>query len=56
MNEASPSYTQQELIQCLTIWMVNLYGLPKDLSSEQRDQWFRDNGLIAHFIRDHFQP
>jgi len=35
--------------------MTDLYGdSPKNLDPEQRYQWHRDNGLIYHFICDHF--
>lgn len=35
--------------------MIELWGdSPKNLAPEQRDQWHRDNGLIYHFICDHF--
>ena len=41
----------------LTAWMIELWGdSPKNLDPEQRDQWHRDNGLIYHFICDHFPP
>jgi hypothetical protein len=48
------TYSQEQLIQLLTEWMVKYRGSPMELDDEVRDQWYRDNGLIAHFIRDHF--
>lgn len=49
------TYSRQELTDKLNDWMVELWGYdPKDLPPEQRDQWYRDNGLIYLFICDHF--
>ncbi len=50
------SYSREELMQKLTDWMVKIYGSPTSYADDpdQRDAWYRDNGLIAHFIRDHF--
>jgi hypothetical protein len=47
--------SRAELADLLTTWMIELYGAPpKDLSPSERDQFHRDNGLIYHFICDHF--
>lgn len=49
------AYSRAELADKLKDWMIELWGdLPKNLDPEQRDQWHRDNGLIYHFICDHF--
>ena len=47
------SYSRQELAD--KDWLIELWGdSPKNLDPEQRDQWHRDNGMIYHFICDHF--
>jgi hypothetical protein len=49
------AYSRAELAVKLKDWMIELWGdSPKNLDPEQRDQWHRDNGLIYHFICDHF--
>lgn len=49
------AYSRTQLADKLKDWMIELWGdLPKNLDPEQRDQWHRDNGLIYHFICDHF--
>ncbi|CAB4158632.1 hypothetical protein UFOVP736_65 [uncultured Caudovirales phage] len=49
------SYSRAELADKLKDWMIDLWGnSPKNLPPEDRDQWHRDNGLIYHFICDHF--
>ena len=49
------SYSRQELADKLKDWLIELWGdNPKNLDPEQRDQWHRDNGMIYHFICDHF--
>ncbi len=49
------AYSRAELADKLKDWMIELWGdSPKNLEPEQRDQWHRDNGMIYHFICDHF--
>jgi len=48
------TYSYEEINQRLTDWMVEIYGNPRELNEDQRNQWHRDNGMIHHFIRDHF--
>lgn len=49
------AYSRAELADKLKDWMIELWGdSPKNLDPEQRDQWHRENGLIYHFICDHF--
>jgi hypothetical protein len=51
------SYSRAEIADKLEDWMIELWGdSPKKLAPEQRDQWHRDNGMIYHFICDHFPP
>lgn len=44
-----------EMDVALRKWMVKEFGPPSSLNEMQRDQWYRDNGLIYHFLRDHFE-
>lgn len=49
------AYSRAELADKLKDWMIELWGdSPKNLDPEQRNKWHRDNGLIYHFICDHF--
>ena len=49
------AYSRAELADKLKDWMIELWGdSPKNFEPEQRDQWHRDNGMIYHFICDHF--
>jgi hypothetical protein len=56
MNEPlRMSYSRDELATALNEWMIDLWSeIPRNLTAEQRDQFHRDNGLIFHFICDHF--
>ena len=49
------SYSRAEIVEKMKQWMIEQWGEePKNLEPDQRDQWHRDNGLIYHFICDHF--
>lgn len=50
------AYSRAELSDKLTIWMVKEFGHPRDHINDpdQRDAWYRNNGLIHQFICDHF--
>ena len=55
MEPCVTCYTREALMEKAQQWMVDLWGAsPKDLSPEQRDQWHRDEGFLALFIRAHF--
>jgi hypothetical protein len=65
MNEPlRTAYSLKEISEKLNQWMIDLwaessddpYGgeIPKSLTPEERDQFYRDNGLIYHFLSDHF--
>ena len=49
-------YSLAEMEMLLKAWMVNEFGHPRDYITDpdQKDKWYRDYGLIYHFIRDHF--
>ncbi len=49
------AYSLKEISEKLNQWMIDQWGdLPKDLDPHRRDQFYRDNGLIYHFLTDHF--
>ena len=55
----SPSraaYSREEMEAKLREWMVKEFGHPRDHISDpdQRNAWYRDNGLLYSFICDHF--
>ena len=49
-------YALAEMEMLLKAWMVNEFGHPRDYITDpdQKDKWYRDYGLLYHFIRDHF--
>ena len=50
------AYSREEMEAKLREWMVKEFGHPRDYitDSDQRNAWYRDNGLLYHFICDHF--
>ena len=49
------AYSRKELSEALNKWMIDRWGeSPANLSPCHRDRYYRDNGLIYHFIADHF--
>ena len=50
------SYSLAEIEERLKKWMVDEFGHPRDYLTEpeQKDKWYRDYGLIYHFMRDQF--
>ena len=49
------AYSRKELSEALNEWMVKQWGnSPKNLPPCLQDKFYRDNGLIYHFIADHF--
>lgn len=59
MNELSQipirvAYSREEMMILLEKWMIQEFGVPRERMPEGREQWYRDEGLIAHFIRSHF--
>jgi hypothetical protein len=48
------AYSQAEISDRLTTWMLAEFGKPKDLSAADRRAWHQRDGLIMHFIRCHF--
>ncbi len=49
--------SKDEIVQKMKDWMVLHFGSPSDYANEpdQRDKWYRDYGLLYHFICDNFQ-
>jgi len=48
------AYTQEEILAELRAWMIAEIGAPMEKEPEARDGWYRDYGLIAHFLMDKF--
>jgi hypothetical protein len=58
------AYSLKEISEKLNQWMIDLWTeslddprggeIPKSLTQYERDQFYRDNGLIYHFLADHF--
>jgi hypothetical protein len=48
------AYSRAELTNKLKAWMIEQWGIPKELDDDARDRWFLYNGLIFSFIFDHF--
>lgn len=54
MSTKGNTYTRNELSNELRKWMLAQRGNPMDLLGKAQEQWYRDYGLIQHFITDHF--
>lgn len=48
------AYSLDELRVKLSNWMVAERGKPKDMTEEKADNFYRDFGLIYHFLSEHF--
>jgi hypothetical protein len=50
------SYSRAEMEFKLMEWMATEFGRPRDYNTEPeaRQQWYRDFGMIYHFICDVF--
>lgn len=50
------AYSRQEIERKLKDWMVEQFGHPLDYVKEpdMKEQWYRDFGMMYHFICDHF--
>lgn len=48
------NFSRAEINEELIRWMIENMGNPMDLDHDQRDQWYRDNGMICAFLRDTF--
>jgi len=57
------AYSLKEIAEKLNQWMIDQWSqssddpcgqIPTSLSQYERDQFYRDNGLIYHFLADHF--
>lgn len=55
MEPYRKAYSKDELGECLRTWMVEEFGIPKDITDpDERDSWHEKCGLIYHFICCHF--
>lgn len=50
------AYSYAKMRTKLEEWMLSEFGDPKAGSDIERKAWLQRYGLIAHFIRCHFQP
>lgn len=48
------NFSCAEIIDELNRWMIANMDNPTILPADQRDQWYRDNGMICAFLRDTF--
>lgn len=47
-------FSRAEIIEKMNEWMFEKMGNPMNLDHDQRNQWYRDNGIICAFLRDTF--
>jgi hypothetical protein len=50
------AYSREEIEAKLKEWMIAEFGHPRDYLTEPdaKERWYRDFGLMYHFICDHF--
>jgi hypothetical protein len=49
------TYSREELEGKLRVWLITEFGSPNDFHDQAaKDQWYRDFGLMYHFICDTF--
>ena len=50
------AYSREEITAKLNQWMIAEFGNPREIPNDMRarEWWYRDLGLIYHFICDHF--
>ncbi len=50
------TYSRKEIALKMRAWMSVEFGEPGDYINEpdQREKWYRDYGMLYHFICDHF--
>lgn len=51
----SLTFTQQDLIREADAWLVETYGILRDLPQDAQDRWFHHKGLLAAFVRHLFR-
>jgi hypothetical protein len=44
--------SRQAADKALIEWMLEQCGNPRELDDEAADKWYRDEGMISHFLRD----
>lgn len=55
MNEPTKTqYSRDEILDKLREWMLEEIGKPMDMEPEQKENWYRDYGMMAHFLMDNF--
>lgn len=48
------AYSREEMRDASVKWMIEQFGIPKDMADDERDRWHARCGLLYHFIYDHF--
>ena len=48
------AYSREEMRDLSVKWMIEQFGIPKDMEDDERDRWHTRCGLLYHFIYDHF--
>ena len=48
------TFEKQEVVDKMTLWMIDLYGHPREQSEAARSAWHERNGMLHHFITDLF--
>lgn len=50
-------FTREQLIASARAWMLDLWGEPtRQISSDKREQYYAQLGLLCDFIYDQFSP
>jgi hypothetical protein len=50
------TFSREEIVLKMRAWMSVEFGEPGDYinAPDQREKWYRDYGMLYHFICDHF--
>lgn len=48
------NFSRAEIIEEMNRWMIANMHNPTILPADQRNQWYRDNGMMCAFLRDTF--
>ena len=48
------AYSREEMRDASVKWMIEQFGIPKEMDDDERDRWHTRCGLLYHFIYDHF--
>jgi len=56
LSDLKMSFTEQELRDATTDYMLKIYGKPKDMTDDDQDRWFTRSGLLLGFVANLFNP